>query len=684
MATSSSTTSSSTEKLASKTQLPTYSVQFTATSGIATSSPDLTFKSTIAFSAGYFVEAIPYGCSLVAQGTVSCSNSGKNMLNLSFEKIVAVGLPSGSLASLPSTVKLDRNDEDRVEAGAVRVSKYMVPGPGTDKPQQPLPPPTIQSVQICGEFCTLSSSCPPPTSNTPTTVTATASSTSSYNTQTTTSTTPTGQMLTSISSPQNEAPSATGSSNKSAVIAGSIFAVAIVAFAVGYAFMRRNMSRSEKRPGKKETKQEDIKYTRPMSPASPQQPAAVATAAMTTRQAGVGNRGNQDGGRTRGGRDLETHTVPRSINPLSLATMEFETRRLANNNNNNSSSNSNAATAMGTSLTRGRSIQETSPSMASRDPRPTNNQAGADIQYLRERQRALAVRANTSASTSASSLVLADGALSRATNEASLRPMTSAPTHSLPQSSSAADSGPISLVPMSVTVSNAIDPPVSSNNGPARIEVTRISSESNWSPVDTAELDFLVIPSSSNNNPSRLGGSRNHTPALAAATVPIVSEELRGVDLEDGGYGGYNEREPALTKSRSQRYVGSSSQGASHNRVEQLTSIAVVDANPLRRVGSADNGNSSHSNKNSNSRTHMNLDTNTSLNSSQIPYSQQQQQHRPYRQQQSQPTKRAQASQENLLVRTGSMPRTMTQQRQGGQQQQQQQRADARGLYGYL
>ncbi|KAG0253615.1 hypothetical protein BGZ95_006267, partial [Linnemannia exigua] len=104
----------------------------------------------------------------------------------------------------------------------------------------------------------------------------------------------TGQLLTPIPAPDAE--NGAGGTNKTAVIVGSIFAVAVIAFAVGYAIMRRNMAHGGSggygygrgRGGgiprrRKKIDQEDVKYIRPITPAAMPQVPAAAAMSMTMR-----------------------------------------------------------------------------------------------------------------------------------------------------------------------------------------------------------------------------------------------------------------------------------------------------------------------------------------------------------------------------------------------------------------
>ncbi|OAQ27193.1 hypothetical protein K457DRAFT_33942 [Linnemannia elongata AG-77] len=672
------------QKLApAKTPSPTsYSVALTASSWAAINSPGMTYKTTVAFSSGYFIELIPAGCILINQLTVSCTQTGKSMLNLAFQKVTAVGDSGGSYLfsalDTDAAVVGDEEKEGRVVRG-VRKDYSTVPGPPPTTTATPQPPPAVVSVQICGEFCTLSASCPTLTPNMTATPTPTrplnATATSTSLSKTTASPANTGQMLT----PSAAAPVAEPANtlDKTALIIGSVFAVVVVAFAVGYALMRRKIAlggRGGKK--KKEADQEDIKYIRPTTPAPPalpQPPAPVATpatAAMTMRQ----------------------------LTPPSQQSSNTSSARTATNT---------AAAAAAPTLARGRSVRE-----AARNDRPQppaanlagGGNAGADMRYLQERQQALAMNANTSASS---------------------RSQASAQTYTLPQPPPPSDpvnvSVPVSIstmdsLPLPVSTAAAVNRSTSARAAPAK---TRVSNNSDSSAIDTADLEFLVIPASRQKN-----GTPSSTPPQFTRGAE-KEEVLDDVNLDDDSY---DEREEALLKnSKSMRYPQSSRRGADaggngvagSSFATTAATVSFADTSPLRRTASTDIGGSSGSRATTNynnSSKNYNNDANTSnyypqqQQSYQQPYRQQQQQQRqltPQQQQQQYQQKQQKMgwaqSQEDLLMRARSLPRTTTgatstststtTAMNGGfpprtmntqQQQQQQQRADPRGLYGYL
>ncbi|KAF9145629.1 hypothetical protein BG015_011826 [Linnemannia schmuckeri] len=656
----------------------------------------MTYKTTVAFSSGYSIELIPAGCTLVNQGTVSCSQAGASMLNLAFQKITAVGGSGGSSLY--------------VDAAAV----------------------------------------------------------------TTISPSHTGQMIT----PPAPAPGAetNAPSSKSAMIIGSIFAVVIVAFVVGYAVMRRNMARGSRGRGnggggggkkKKGVDQEHIKYIRPLTtaPTLPQFPAPAATAAiaaMTMRQLD-----SSSGGR---GVDLESQSRFKKLSPPAV--LEPESRQQPTTTTATRIATNTASAAP--MLARGRSVREAILTRNDRQQQPSTGSGvvGADVRYQQERQRLLAM--NTNISASAPDLVASSATTSaltpaRAVVETSARSLVTAPTYTLPQPSPPADPVNVS-VPVSISTMASLPLPVTtastavngSKDAPtaAAPAPVRGSNGSDWSTINTADLEFLIIPVSNSSAARQKNGSSSNSPP-EASIAGEKEEVLDDVDLYDG-----EREEMLLKKSRSLRYPWSSSHYAGGNGVAASSSAtnnvattaataAFADTSPLRRAASAGvggSGGSNVANYNNNSRNQNNSIkyNNSNANTSNYrSYNQQpggmggpslssipqlstmaeQQQQQPLQLQQHfqqqhyrQPAQQQQQqqqyqqkqqkmgwaqSQDDLLMRARSMPRTTItstststtamngglpshtmntqhQQQQGGQGQGQGQRADPRGLYGYL
>ncbi|KAF9102683.1 hypothetical protein BGX29_004320 [Mortierella sp. GBA35] len=653
--------------------VPSYIVSFTGSSWTAANSSKTTYNATISFSPDYFIEWVPQGCTLTAPATVSCSITGKSTLDLTFQKITAT--VGGSYSSSYS-------DSRRRDVGEKDVVAYDLP-PAPEhkppKPVQPQPPPTVGSVQICGEFCTLSTSCSISNINTTTTIppgwttTTTASTTRTKTTSATT--TITGRMVTPPPTP--ETPTA-GTSNKAAVIVGSIFAVVVVAFAVGYAVLRRNMAvggRTTKK-GPKELDQGDVKYTRPMTPA----PAATVsppslTAAMTVRQPGGG--------------DLESQS--RFKKPLPLVSLEPEQRA--------------AEVAAASTLSRGRSIREAAGGnrSAAAGGAATTGAAtavGADVRYVQHQQRILAMNADASAS--APALVSVPPRAFDPSSRTLVLASTKAPTTlAPPPSTTRAPAPPPNPAP------KADAPPVagSTTSTAAAAKTTRTSDGSDWSAVDTADLEFLIIPVTNNNSSNSNIRPKNPSPPPSVAT-----EAMEDIDLEDGGW----KEEVLLRKSKSVRFPSSSGRGGGEPSSSSFTTNAAVfaDTSPLRRASSAgvvgSIGSRSQSSKNANYRSPYYQQQQGGEGggpSSSVPqfstrvdgggYYPQQHQQQQYRQQRQQQQQGWAHSHDDLLTRARSMPKItatttatnggfpprMIQQQDG---QQQQRRPEQRGLYGYL
>ncbi|KAF9547680.1 hypothetical protein EC957_008037 [Mortierella hygrophila] len=546
----------------------------------------MTYKTTVAFSSGYFIEVIPAGCTLVNQGTVSCSQAGKNMLSLAFQKITAVGDSGGSYLLV---------EPDAAAVEGVRKDYSTVPVPSSSyKPPAttPQPPPAVVSVQICGEFCTLSTSCSVPTSNTTATPTPTRSlnataTKTSLSTKATASPTHTDLMTTPPAAAPEAEPNT--NSNKSAVIIGSIFAVVVVALAVGYALMRRNMTLGAGRGGKKKKKevdQEEVKYIRPLSPAPPTLPqppapvAAPATAAMTMRQLDSASGGGESQSR------FQNPSPPVVLGPESRQ-RQAPPQQPSNTTSTRTVTNTAAAAAASAPMvTRGRSVREAALTRNDRQQPPGTTLAGGsnvepDMRYLQERQRALAMNANTFAS-SAPTLF-----------EMSARSLASAPTYTLPQPPPPADPVNIS-VPVSISTMASLPLPVStatvngSTAARAALAETRRSNNSDSSAVDTADLEFLIIPVS---NSSASARQRNGTPS---STPPLATrgaekeEVLEDIDLDDGDYG---EREGTLLKKSKSMYPWSSRRGANaggngvaSSSTTTAGTFTFADTSPLRRA----------------------------------------------------------------------------------------------------